>query len=698
MKSLTLSLLLLCGLSQVVYAQFYQESFDFVNHDWAPGNTASTGFEFNANGTANFFAAWNNRSRIRSESEGGAFIFTGPGGAGRAISPQIDLPGGTTDDLFLSFYQYFRTQGGRIRVTATTNVGIALDTVIQVNLLEGEETSAGNFHIIEIVDAVAGATNITLEISTLGALDFIILDDVALSRTRPARPSFPRYFGESLTAFGTDFRVDSTGAPFVPFQLVAQMVPGVTEAQRKLLRDSLNAVVVQSCTCDRIEVWEMPGGNFFDPVSGEPLGDPTDVLCRILTGEGSGTIDGVGLNYYNYNDLVNNPVPANQPLNADEVAEFDPAPTNAVRVAILDTGLDLDHPDVSSYVYRDADISGNNVDDDSDCLTDNPIGWNYVNNNNNPNDDNGHGTHVTGIITRELDRCEGCTVQLIPYKTHNSYGVGTLFASACATLQAGVEDDADIINASWGFYGGGGNILKNAIDTAAAYGALFVAAAGNDSLNMIADPQYPALYDLGNIMAVGAHDTLPVGTRPVAEFSNYHDEFVDLAAFGVGVSSSLPGGLTGLKSGTSMATPLVTAVAARYHCDNEWQPIVARASLLSNAFQDGALLGFTKDGNALNTGLLCGPATDDGGLTATGDFEVKFRPNDELVEVFALQELGKVEIALLNAGGETVARRTVASFGKGTTESIPLTGAPNGKYLLTLSYGGRVSTRRLVKR
>jgi len=70
---------------------------------------------------------------------------------------------------------------------------------------------------------------------------------------------------------------------------------------------------------------------------------------------------------------------------------------------------------------------------------------------------------------------------LLPYKTHNSYGVGTLFDAACATLQAGVEDDADIINASWGFYGSGGNILKNAIDTAAAYGALYVAAAGNDS-------------------------------------------------------------------------------------------------------------------------------------------------------------------------------------------------------------------------
>jgi len=698
MKSLILSIMLLCGLSQFVHAQFYQEPFDVVNHGWEAGATGSTGFEFNPNGTANFFANWDNRSRIRSESEGGAFTFTGPGGAGRAISPQIDLPAGTTDDLFLSFYNYFRTQGGQVRVMATTDIGLALDTIIQVDLLAGEETSAGNFHIIEIVDAVVGAANITLEISTVGTLDFIILDDIALSRTRPVRPSFPRYFGEDLTTFGTDFRVDSTGAPFVPFQLVAQLVPGVSELQRQLLRDSLNAELVRSCTCDRIEVWEMPGGIFFDPVTGEPLGDPTDVLCRTLPGEGNGTIDGVGLNYYNYNDLENNPAVTNSPLNADEVSVFPPAPTAAVRIAILDTGLDLDHPDVSPYIYRDADVPGNNTDDDNDCLTDNPLGWNYVNNNNNPNDDNGHGTHVTGIIARELDRCEGCTVQLLPYKTHNRYGVGTLFDAACAILQAAVEDDADIINASWGFYGSGGNILKNAIDTAAAYGALFVAAAGNDSLNMIADPQYPALYELGNIMAVSAHDTLPVGERPIAPFSNYHANEVEIAAFGVDVKSSEPGGAEGSKSGTSMATPLVAAVAARYHCNNDWQPFIARAYLLSNAFNDIPLLGFTLGGKALNLELLCSSDTEGEVLMASGDFYVKVMPDFGDVTVISLQELGRAEIALLDARGETIARRTVENFRKGATESFSLADAPNGKYLVTLSYGGKVSTRRLVKR
>ncbi len=695
MKNLTLSLLLLCGLSQVVYAQFYEEPFDDGGNAWA---ALSTDFGFNPNGTATAFAGWDNRSRIRSESEGGAMIFNGPGDQGRANSPVIDLPAGATNDLFLSFYQYSRTQGGRVRVLATTNVGQVLDTILELDLLVEEETSAGNFHIIEIEGLTTADVNISLEISFVGPFDFVILDDVALSRTRPERPSFPRYLGESLTTFGIPFNVDSAGAPFVPFQLVAQMVPGVSELQRQLLRDSLDAVLVSSCTCDRIEVWEMPGGIFFDPITGEPLGDPTDVLCRTLPGEGDGTIDGVGLNYYNYNDLENNPPLTSSPLSADEVSVFRPAPTNAVRIAILDTGLDLDHPDVASYIYRDPDVPGNNADDDNDCLTDNPIGWNYVDNNNNPNDDNGHGTHVTGVIARELDRCGGCTVQLLPYKTHNSYGVGTLFDAACATLQAGVEDDADIINASWGFYGSGGNILKNAIDTAAAYGALYVAAAGNDSLNMVADPQYPALYDLGNIVSVNAHDTLPAETRPVAPFSNYHNSEVDLAAFGVDVLSSLPGGLTGLKSGTSMATPLVVAAAARYHCNNSWQPIVARAFLLSNAFKDGPLLGYAQDGNALNTGLLCPPETIGQILTAAGDFEVKFRPDGGLVEVIALQGLGRVQIALLDAGGATIARRVVDSFLKGDVERFSLADAPNGKYLITFSRGGKVSTRRLVKR
>jgi len=241
-------------------------------------------------------------------------IFNGPGDQGRANSPVIDLPAGATNDLFLSFYQYSRTQGGRVRVLATTNVGQVLDTILELDLLVEEETSAGNFHIIEIEGLTTADVNISLEISFVGPFDFVILDDVALSRTRPERPSFPRYLGESLTTFGIPFNVDSAGAPFVPFQLVAQMVPGVSELQRQLLRDSLDAVLVSSCTCDRIEVWEMPGGIFFDPITGEPLGDPTDVLCRTLPGEGDGTIDGVGLNYYNYNDLENNPPLTSSPL------------------------------------------------------------------------------------------------------------------------------------------------------------------------------------------------------------------------------------------------------------------------------------------------------------------------------------------------------------------------------------------------
>jgi subtilisin family serine protease len=566
---------------------------------------------------------------------------------------------------------------------------------LQQGLAPDGESSSGEYHLIDL-DALTQSGSLSIEISITGGANFLIIDDVQLSTTRPDLVTFPRYFGDSLTSFGLPFIVDSAGAPAVPFQLVVDVIPGFTEAEYQMLRDMVGAVVIRSCVCDRLEVWEMPGGLIFDPATGEPLINPSDIL-NTLPSQGMNKVDGVDLNYYSYNDLKPNPIVPNAPLTSADVASFSPAPSDAVRVAVLDTGLDLDHPNLSGFVFSNPDGIGNNSDDDNDCLTDNPLGWNFVDDNNNPNDDNGHGTHVSGIIASNLAFCDDCVVQVIPYKTHDNFGVGTLFASACATLQASVMDGADVINASWGFYGGGGStILKSAIDTAKNYGTLFIAAAGNDSLNLNHDPQYPALYS--NVLAVAAHDTLPGEARPFAAFSNFSEAEVQLSAFGVDVESAAPGGETTLKSGTSMATPAVAAAACLYACENEFSPLVAALYLLDNAFKDTELAEVVKDGNALNTDAFCNapPEEDDGEPAVI--FYVRFLQGDDLISIISFLGKGTTKVEVFNEAGDSVARQEFDELTAGQNIVFPMEEEPPGMYLVQIDSDGRVFTQRLVKR
>lgn len=189
------------------------------------------------------------------------------------------------------------------------------------------------------------------------------------------------------------------------------------------------------------------------------------------------------------------------------------------------------------------------------------IGWNFVDNNNNPLDDNGHGTHVSGIIGAQGNSGVGVAgidwqVSLMPIKFLDSNGNGSISAFI-AGLDYAVQHGAMISNNSWS---GAGNvqILSDAIANARAHGMIFVAAAGNGGTNNDTTPAYPSNFNLDNIVSVAAVDN----NNKLASFSNYGATSVDLAAPGVNILSTLPNDQYGMLSGTSMATPMVTGVLA----------------------------------------------------------------------------------------------------------------------------------------
>ncbi len=229
-------------------------------------------------------------------------------------------------------------------------------------------------------------------------------------------------------------------------------------------------------------------------------------------------------------------------------------------VAIVDTGADLYHPDLASKIWRNADeIPANGLDDDGNGYVDDIVGWDFTSfQDPYPQDDNGHGTHVAGIVGAATDNAEGIAgvswfSPIMPLKALWYDGTGSWADIAEAVIYA-ADNGAHIINLSLGapYYSA---TLHDAVQYAYGRGCLLVAAAGNYCTSLF----YPAAYP--EVMAVAA--TMPNDER--ADFS-CRDARLDVAAPGVNIYSTYPTSMryppyTGM-NGTSMASPHVAGLAA----------------------------------------------------------------------------------------------------------------------------------------
>jgi subtilisin family serine protease len=234
-----------------------------------------------------------------------------------------------------------------------------------------------------------------------------------------------------------------------------------------------------------------------------------------------------------------------------------------VVVGVIDTGIKWDHPDLAQNIWVNPnEIAGNGIDDDNNGYIDDINGWDFVNNDNNPMDDNGHGTHCAGTIGAVGDNGIGVAgvvwaVKMMGLKFLNAAGSGS-GSNAIKAINYANQNGAKITSNSWG----GGGFSQAVYDTIKAgrdnNDAIFVAAAGNNGSNNDASPFYPATYNLDNIVSVAATDRNDL----LAGFSNYGATTVDLAAPGVAITSTWNNGGYNTISGTSMATPHVAGAVA----------------------------------------------------------------------------------------------------------------------------------------
>ncbi|HXT39119.1 MAG TPA: S8 family serine peptidase, partial [Candidatus Angelobacter sp.] len=284
-----------------------------------------------------------------------------------------------------------------------------------------------------------------------------------------------------------------------------------------------------------------------------------------------------------------------------------------IIVAVIDTGVRYTHQDLAANMWINPGESGkdalgvnrgsNALDDDGDGYIDDVHGINAILGTGDPNDDYGHGTHVSGTIGGVGNNSVGVAgvawrVQIMACKFLDATGQGSI-SDAIECIDYARKKGAKIINASWGGYTFTSTALYDAINSARGAGIVFVAACGNDNNNNDANPLYPASYYLDNIIAVAATDR----TDTKAWFSNYGATTVELGAPGSPIFSCWNGSDSDYRylDGTSMAAPHVVGACAllmAHYPGDTYQQIIRR--VLSSTDPLPSLAGNTVTGGRLN--------------------------------------------------------------------------------------------------
>lgn len=291
--------------------------------------------------------------------------------------------------------------------------------------------------------------------------------------------------------------------------------------------------------------------------------------------------------------LTNDPLFTNQwalsSMSASEAWKFAQS-TNKPIVAIIDSGVDLNHPDIKNNIWINSrEIANDKIDNDKNGYVDDINGWNFVSFNNKVQDDYYHGTVIAGIVGAVQNNSVGIAgvapeVRILPIKFQNSQGLGySGVAAAAINYVSSLKERGEnivAINISWTAGQTYDITMKNALQRASNNNIVIVQAAGNNGVSIDSSPRYPVSYGIANSISVASINK----DLSLAGYSNYGKNSVNIAAQGSNILSTLPNSRYGEVSGTTFAAAQVSgAVAFLKSIDIRYS-----ASQIKKALLDGA--------------------------------------------------------------------------------------------------------------
>ena len=470
---------------------------------------------------------------------------------------------------------------GATEVDFNSQVGLAYNSEDDQLYALGNDSDTGN-NLYQI-DKTSGASNLVgnTGLEEVSALELVPTESVAAEST----------FETALEEAETETE-----------QIIVKVNPEMSPVEMAEVLESVDAEIVETTQTLDLELLEVEEGEMAETLeilNRDPnieYAEPNSIVSITETVPNDPLFDEL----YGLNNTGQTGGTADADIDSPEAWNLQTGSSDTV-IGVIDTGVDYTHPDLDDNMWTNpGEIRDNGIDDDGNGFVDDFFGYDFANDDGDPFDDNSHGTHVAGTIAAEGNNGTGVSGsswdgQIMGLKFLSAGGSGFTF-NAIQAVEYATMMGADLTNNSWGG-GGFSQGLEDAIAAAGEANQLFVASAGNDSQNTDISPQYPAAYDLDNIISVAATDD----NDNLAGFSNFGSETVDLGAPGVDTLSTIPGDDYGFKSGTSMASPHVAGVVSLLLAeDPSLTPEEAKEIILAGVDPVADLEGNTASGGRLN--------------------------------------------------------------------------------------------------
>lgn len=356
-------------------------------------------------------------------------------------------------------------------------------------------------------------------------------------------------------------------------EIVIKYEIGTSEIDKQIIRDQYQVVNYKKCECadPTLELW------IFDVDSNGTT--PGGVSIETVV---NGTRGTHGVEESQINDIIKHQgFKLNNPFGPQDLnyATSLLSPSNSgVTIAVLDTGIDYNYFGFDSPFLYNSQLNTNT------CMDNGMIdyfGWDFVNNDNQPFEDHGHGTQATFTMYQILTAAN-IDFQILPIKVFNEHGDASYFDILCGFKYVTNNSDVDIINMSFGWYGADYELLRKFIEETQD-NVVIVTSAGNDKNNNDNIPHYPSSYEMDNILSVASWNgnTYNVG---LSKFSNIGLQSVDIAAMGERIPFYIDENEYIMLSGTSYSAAVTSGIAGKLYLPNS-TPTQHISTILATAIE-----------------------------------------------------------------------------------------------------------------